>query len=51
MAHGAETFSECGNRLSIGEMSKKFTSTVNLLNAVFAAIDDYLVSEAFYETA
>ena len=51
LAHGAETFSECGNRLSIGEMSKKFTSTVNLLNAVFVAIDNYLISEAFYETA
>ena len=51
LAHGAETFSECGNRLSIGEMSKKFTSTVNLLNAVFAAIDNYLISEAFYERA
>lgn len=51
LAHGGETFSECGNRLSIGEMSKKFDSTVNMLNAVFIAIDNYLVSESFYETA
>ncbi len=51
LAHGSETFSECGNRLSIGEMSKKFNSTVNMLNAVFIAIDNYLVSESFYETA
>lgn len=51
LAHGGETFSECGNRLSIGEMGKKFNSTINMLNAVFVAIDNYLVNESFYETA
>lgn len=51
LAHGAETFSECGNRLSIGEMTTKLHSTTNMLNAVFVAIDNYLVNESFYETA
>ncbi len=49
LAHGAETFSECGQNIAIGEMKKKFISTVNMLNAVFIAIDKYLNDQEYLE--